>query len=49
MTLEVDYKKNMKEAYEYFSNYLIEIRDDISYEQYVEMMDIIEKLNINGE
>lgn len=37
-------KEKMKEVYEYFTNYLLEIREEIDYELYSEMLDIIEKL-----
>lgn len=37
-------KERMKEVHEYFTNYLLEIREEIDYEVYSEMLDIIEKL-----
>ena len=38
-------KKRMKEVHKYFKNYLLEIREEIDYELYTEMFDMIENLN----
>lgn len=37
-------RKRMKEVHGYFTNYLAEIREEIDYELYCEMLDIIKKL-----
>ena len=37
-------RKRMKEVHEYFINYLLEIKEEIDYEVYSEMLDMIEKL-----
>ena len=37
-------KKRMKEVHEYFTNYLLEIREEIDYELYSEMFNMIKKI-----
>lgn len=37
-------KKNIEEVYNYFQNYLNEIREEIPYEVYSEMFEMINKL-----
>ena len=40
----LELRERMKEVHRYFTNYLAEIREEIDYELYCEMLDMIEKL-----
>lgn len=39
-------KENIEEVYEYFFNYFLEIRDEIDYDLYEEVLTILNKLKL---